>query len=83
MSRHEQKKVDVIGINIPKTKLACSSGATGRTKNCKCKESTIHIRPPRAKPKFNKESSAGELLRFNRATVHSNLQEMNNTEVRS
>lgn len=81
MSRHEQKKV--IGINIIKTKTASSSGATGRTKNCKCKESTIHISLPRDKPKFNKESSVGELLRFNRATVHSNVQEMNSTEDRS
>lgn len=37
------KESDVIGINIIKTKMACSSGSTGRTKNCKCKESTIHI----------------------------------------
>lgn len=47
-------------------------------KNAKVKRA--QFTPDHHEINLNKESSAGELLRFNRVTAHSNMQEMNNTE---
>lgn len=53
-------------------------GLQGEQKNAKVKRA--QFTPNHHEINLNKESSAGELLRFNRATAHSNMQEMNNTE---
>lgn len=53
-------------------------GLQGEQKNTKVKRA--QFTPDHHEINLNKESSAGELLRFNRATAHSNMQEMNNTE---
>lgn len=70
-------KSDIISINIIKTKMSGWCGPTGKIINCKCKKSAIHIWPSQDKAKLNTESSAGELLRFKGATVHSDGREMN------